>query len=45
MRSALAFLFLGLVATFAAEAPLKFADPKPQAYQLKARASEITCPP
>jgi hypothetical protein len=41
MRSALAFLFLGLVATFAAEAPLKFADPKPQAYQLKARASEI----
>ena len=41
MRSALACLLLGLVASFAAEAPLKFNDPKPQAYQLKARASEI----
>jgi hypothetical protein len=41
MRSALACLFLGLVACFAAEAPLKFNDPKPQIYQLRARASEI----
>ena len=41
MRPALACLFLGLVASFAADAQLKFNDPKPQAYQLKARASEI----
>jgi len=41
MRSALACLFLGLVTTFAAEPALKFADPKPQAYSLTLRASEI----
>ena len=41
MRTVLACLFLGLVAAFADAAPLKFNDPKPQAYLLKARASEI----
>ena len=41
MRSALACLFLGLVASFAADAPVKFNDPKPQAYHLTVRASEV----
>jgi hypothetical protein len=41
MRPFLVCLFLGLGASFAADAPLKFNDPKPQAYLLKARASEI----
>ncbi|MFM7241236.1 MAG: BPSS1187 family protein [Opitutia bacterium] len=41
MRPALACLFLGLAAAFAADAAPKFADPKPQAYHLTARASEL----
>ncbi|NBV53321.1 MAG: hypothetical protein EBR83_07360 [Verrucomicrobia bacterium] len=41
MRSALACLFLGLVASYAADAPVKFSDPKPQAYHLTVRASEV----
>ena len=44
MRSALACLLLGLASAFAAEAPLKFNDPKPQGYQLRARASELDKP-
>ena len=41
MRPAFVLLFLATIAAFAADPALKFADPKPQAYQLKARASEI----
>ena len=36
-----ALLFLPLAALRAADAPLTFNDPKPQRYELTARASEI----
>ena len=41
MRTVLACLFLGFVASFADAAPVKFNDPKPQAYHLTVRASEV----
>ena len=41
MRTVLACLSLGLVASFVDAAPVKFNDPKPQAYHLTVRASEV----
>ena len=41
MRTALAYLSLGFVASIVDAAPVKFNDPKPQAYHLTVRASEV----
>ena len=41
MRTVLACLSLGFVASFVDAAPVKFNDPKPQAYHLTVRASEV----
>ncbi len=41
MRTVLAYLSLGFIASFVDAAPVKFNDPKPQAYHLTVRASEV----
>ena len=41
MRTVLACLSLGFVASYVDAAPVKFNDPKPQAYHLTVRASEV----